>query len=153
MTERQRAEVAWNDLLRHFFDSGRLYQHDVDLLDRKKADAIDAAVAEAVKERDATVKSLHKAWEEKERLIAEARRAEREKDGPLFTCPWCAVSLVDKIAHAQISHLIECGDRRNAGPPASAPEGLWYCKGCGYMSTGPICTKCGRVPSAPEGTK
>ena len=37
-----------------------------------------------------------------------------KKDGPLFSCPWCAERLEHKISGAQISHLITCGDKRQA---------------------------------------
>ena len=47
-------------------------------------------------------------------LVAEAQRKEREKDGPLLSCPWCRESLVGKIHYAQISHLIGCGDKQVA---------------------------------------
>lgn len=45
--------------------------------------------------------------------------AEKWRDGPLLTCPWCGVDQRGRIANAQISHLIECGDRRQAAPPES----------------------------------
>jgi hypothetical protein len=41
-------------------------------------------------------------------------REEREKDGPLLTCPWCGIALTEKITAAQTRHLIECGDRSRA---------------------------------------
>lgn len=47
-------------------------------------------------------------------VYRDAIDAERTKDGPLLTCPWCAALLTDKIAHAQISHLISCGDAERA---------------------------------------
>src|SRR3990167_6139854 len=52
---------------------------------------------------------------------AQARAEERANDGPLLTCPWCGTGLVGRIAQAQISHLIDCGDSYRAA--RSAPTG------------------------------
>ena len=48
---RRRAEESWAGLLLHFFETGRLFKHDVDLLDRLKADAIAQAVQAEREER------------------------------------------------------------------------------------------------------
>jgi hypothetical protein len=48
--------------------------------------------------------------------IAAALAAVRAEPAPgyLITCPWCGLSIEDRILQAQMSHLIECGDRKEA---------------------------------------
>ncbi len=50
--------------------------------------------------------------------FAALARAAQEPDGKLLTCPWCGEDQRGRIANAQISHLIECGDRARAAQGA-----------------------------------
>jgi hypothetical protein len=49
-----------------------------------------------------------------EQIVAKAVRERDERDGPLLSCPWCQADQTGKIIEAQLSHLIECGDRQRA---------------------------------------
>ena len=61
------------------------------------------------------------AIEEAYRFLSPVAPPPESPDGPLLTCPWCGADQTGRIANAQISHLIECGDRSKVTPPPVAP--------------------------------